>query len=56
MGVARLHALRTNEMAIYTAEEVVQLLDEHETYVDVVCMEGSDDELDFKDKGGNVNP
>ena len=37
-------------MAFYTAEEVVQLLDEHATAIDVVCMDGSDDELDFEEE------
>ena len=41
--------LRTDNMACYTADEVVQLLDEYETAVNVICMDGSDDELDFEE-------
>ena len=36
-------------MLFYTTEEVVQLLDEHAIAIDVVCMDGSDDELDFNE-------
>lgn len=59
VGVARWKAkqtLRTDNMACYTADEVIQLLDEYETAVDVICMDGSDDELDFEEMevGGEI--
>ena len=41
--------MRTNGMACYTASEVVQLLEEDTNTSDMICMDGSDDELGFEE-------
>ena len=38
-----------NGVVLYTTEEIVHL-DEHATAINVVCMDGSDDELHFEEE------